>query len=116
MRLLYIMDPVESILPDKDRTFAFLGGAQRRGQENFHAELSGIYVARGEVRARARRISVSAAAPFVALDDRIVDLGLAELDPVLIRKDPPFSPDHLHTRLMLALARGKRLLVTDPRG
>jgi glutathione synthase len=116
MRLLYIMDPIESILPDKDTTFAFLGGAQRRGHENFHAELSGIYVARGEVRARARRISVSPAAPFVALGDEVLDLGIAELDAVLIRKDPPFSPDYLHTTLMLELARGKTLLVNDPRG
>ena len=116
MRLLYIMDPVASILPDKDTTFAFLGGAQRRGHENFHAELSSIYVARGEVRARARRVSVSATAPFVALEDPIVDVGIAELDAVLIRKDPPFDADYLHTTLMLELARGKTLLVNDPRG
>ena len=37
MRLLYIMDPVESIIPDKDTTLAFLSGGQRRGHENFHA-------------------------------------------------------------------------------
>jgi glutathione synthase len=116
MRLLYIMDPVERILPDKDTTFAFLRGAQRRGHENFHSELSGIYLARGEVRARARRISVSATAPFVTLGSEVVDIGLAELDATLIRKDPPFDSHYLHTTLMLEHARGKTLLINDPRG
>jgi glutathione synthase len=116
MRLLYIMDPVESILPDKDTTFAFFRGAERRGHENFHAELSAVYVARGEVRARVRRVSLSDAAPFVALADGPQDLSLGEFDAVLIRKDPPFDQAYLHTTLLLEHARGKTLLVNDPRG
>jgi len=116
MRLLYIMDPVESILPDKDTTFAFLGGAERRGHHNFHAELSSIYLARGEVRARARTISVLAGPPFLSLGSEVQDLALSDLDAVLIRKDPPFDQQYLYTTLMLESARGKTLLVNDPRG
>jgi glutathione synthase len=116
MRLLYIMDPIESILPDKDTTFAFLRGADRRGHENFHVELAGVYLTGGEVRARARRISVGAAAPFVALGAEVQDLSLADMDAVLIRKDPPFDKEYLHTTLVLEQARGKTLLVNDPRG
>jgi glutathione synthase len=116
MRFLYIMDPMASILPDKDTTFAFLRGAQRRGHENFHTELSGIYLARGEVRARARRVSVFEGPPFVALGATVEDLALADLEAVLIRKDPPFDSDYLHATLLLEYARGKTLLVNDPRG
>ena len=116
MRLLYIMDPVESILPDKDTTFAFLQGAQRRGHENFHAELAGVYVGKGEVRARARRIFVADSAPFVTLENTFQDLSVAEIGAVLIRKDPPFDQAYLHTTLLLERARGKTLLVNDPRG
>jgi glutathione synthase len=116
MRLLYIMDPVESILPDKDTTFAFLQGGERRGHENFHAELSSVYLARGDLRARARRVSVSPSAPFLVLAETVQDLSIADLDAVLIRKDPPFDQNYLHTTLMLEHARGKTLLINDPRG
>src|SRR5260221_4484459 len=116
MRLLYIMDPVESILPDKDTTFAFLTGAERRGHRNFHAELSSIYLARGGVRVRARAVSVFSGPPFIQLANEVQDLALGELDAVLIRKDPPFDQQYLYTTLLLESARGKTLLVNDPRG
>lgn len=115
MRLLYIMDPVESIIPDKDTTFAFLSGGQRRGHENFHAQLNQIYVARGEVRARCRRVMVQDRAPFVTLAEDTVDLGATDIDAILIRKDPPFDQHYLYTTLLLEHARGKTLLINDPR-
>jgi glutathione synthase len=116
MRLLYIMDPVESMIPEQDTTFALIGAGQRRGHENFHAELSQIYVTRGEVRARARHVRVNPAAPFSALEDSPVDLAIDAYDAVLIRKDPPFDAQYLYVTLMLEHARGKTLLINDPRG
>jgi glutathione synthase len=117
MRLLYIMDPVESMIPEQDTTFALIGAGQRRGHENFHAELSQIYVTRGEVRARARKVRVNpTAAPFSVLEDAPVDFGLDAFDAVLIRKDPPFDAQYLYVTLMLEHARGKTLLINDPRG
>ncbi|HEX9296171.1 MAG TPA: glutathione synthase [Polyangiaceae bacterium] len=116
MRLLYIMDPVESILPDKDTTFAFLRSAQHRGHENFHAELAHIYLARGGVRASARRVRVADASPFLALGSEVHDLAISDFGAVLIRKDPPFDQSYLHTTLLLEYARGKTLLINDPRG
>ena len=111
MRLLYIMDPVESIIPDKDTTLAFLDGGQRRGHENFHAEPSQIYLTRGELRARARRVRVHGQAPFVTLDAETVDLGAADCSAILVRKDPPFDQSYLYTTLLLEHARGKTLLI-----
>jgi glutathione synthase len=115
MRLLYIMDPVESILPDKDTTFAFLGAAQRRGHRNFFAEIPHLYVADGELRAKARSVMVHEGAPFVSLGDR-EDLAASDVGAILIRKDPPFDRQYLHATLMLEQARGTTLLVNDPRG
>jgi len=116
MRLLYIMDPVESILPDKDTTFAFLQGGERRGHENYHALLRDLYIARGEVRARVRRARTVATDPCVELTDAADDAAVAEFDAVLIRKDPPFDQAYLYATLMLERARGKTLILNDPRG
>ncbi len=115
MRLLYIMDPVESILPDKDTTFAFLRSAQRRGHENLHAGLADLYLAQGRVRAKMRRIRVHDGPPWVELGGE-VDLAASELGAILIRKDPPFDQDYLYATLLLERARGETLLINDPRG
>jgi glutathione synthase len=41
---------------------------------------------------------------------------LDEVDAVLMRKDPPFDANYLWATQVLELARGKTLLVNDPRG
>jgi glutathione synthase len=115
MRLLYIMDPVETILPDKDTTYAFLKGGERRGHQNLHCELSHLYLADAEVRARVRAAKVIDAAPWVELGPP-EDVAVGELDAVLIRKDPPFHQDYLYATLLLERARGQTLLINDPRG
>jgi glutathione synthase len=48
-----------------------------------------------------------------------VDLAvhvLVDVDAVLIRKDPPFDQAYLYATLLLEQARGKTLIVNDPRG
>jgi glutathione synthase len=115
MRLLYIMDPVDSILPDKDTTFAFFGAAQRRGHSSSHAQLSDLRLAGGELRARARIVTVHDGPPFVSLGAS-EDLAASDVDAILIRKDPPFDRQYLHATLLLEHARGKTLLINDPRG
>ena len=117
MRLVYVMDPIEGLLPDKDTTFAFQRAAAARGHQNLHALKRDVYVRQGEVFARVRPVQVgppgsespcSLGAP--------VDVNLADVDAVLIRKDPPFDAEYLYTTLLLERLRGRTLLVNDPRG
>jgi glutathione synthase len=115
MRLLYIMDPVESILPDKDTTFAFFKAAERRGHRNCHAELSHLCLEDGEVRVSSRSVTVHDGPPFVSLGDR-EDLAASAFDAILVRKDPPFDQEYLHVTLLLEHAREKTLIMNDPRG
>lgn len=115
MILLYVMDPVAAILPDKDTTFAFLRSAQRRGHDNLHAGVADLYLTQGHVRARASRVRIHDADPWITLGET-VDVALSETAAVLIRKDPPFDADYLYLTLLLEHARGQTLLINDPRG
>jgi len=115
MRLVYVMDPVDRVLPDKDTTFAFLRAAQRMGHTSFHCEPRDLSIVGGEVFARVRPITVSDTPPHTTFGayERV---SLAEVDAVFIRKDPPFDNMYLMTTLMLEHVRGRTLLVNDPGG
>lgn len=115
MRFVYVMDPMTGVLPDKDTTFAFLRAAQNRGHENLHCEIRDVLAVGGDAFARVRPVTVSNDAPYFAHGERF-EVPLADVDAVFIRKDPPFDAHYLYATLLLELARGKTLVVNDPRG
>ncbi len=115
MRFVYVMDPLDRVLPDKDTTFAFLRAAQARGHENLHCLLKDLYVKGGEVFARARQLTVQATAPHLVFGTEH-DLRVVDAQAVFIRKDPPFDADYLYATLLLERARARTVLLNDPRG
>jgi glutathione synthase len=115
LRFLFVMDPAEKMLPDKDTSFAFMRGAQTRGHECLHCLPHELSNYGRDVRARARAITVSDAAPHVVLGAD-TELEVAALDAVVIRKDPPFDAAYAHLTRQLDLVKDRTLVVNDPRG
>jgi glutathione synthase len=115
VRILFVMDPAESMIFDKDTTFAFMRGALARGHECLHCLPVQVNNLGREVFADARPVKVQNSAPHVELGaPALVDL--AELDAVFVRKDPPFDAAYLHLTQQLELVKGRTLVVNDPRG
>lgn len=115
MRFLFVMDPAEKMLPDKDTSFAFMRAARARGHECLHCEPRELMNYGAEVRALARPIVVSDQPPHVQMG-AAEEVELAGLDAVFIRKDPPFDPAYAHLTQQLDLVKGRTLVVNDPRG
>ena len=115
MRFVYLMDPMDRVLWDKDTTFALQRAAQERGHLALHCGPRDLYIKDGDVYAAVRDVTVSNDAPHFRLGDPY-DLRVADAEAVLIRKDPPFDAAYLYATLMLERARGRTLLVNDPRG
>lgn len=115
MRFVYVMDPLESMLPDKDTTFAFMRAAQARGHENLHCLLSHLSVEGGKVFATTREAFVSDEAPHTRYGNT-KEVELAHVDAVLVRKDPPFDTNYYRASLILDLVRDSTFLMNDPRG
>jgi glutathione synthase len=120
MRFVYVMDPMHGLLPDKDTSFAFQRAAASRKHENLHALQRDIYSQGGDIFATVRPIRIpegggEAGRPVYELGAP-TDVRLADVDAVLIRKDPPFDQDYLYTTLLLERLRGRTLLINDPRG
>lgn len=113
MKFLFIMDPAEGMLPDKDTTFAFLRAAGARGHLCLHAAPFDVSVTGKKVFVTARPISVSDQSPHVFLGEGEL-FDIADLDAVLVRKDPPFDTEYLHLTQQLDLVKRETLVVNDP--
>ncbi len=113
MKFLFIMDPAESMLPDKDTSFAFLRAAGKRGHICLHAAPEDLSATGNQVFVSARALTVSDEAPHVSLDEPEL-FDLSDLDAVFIRKDPPFDTAYLHLTQELDLIKDKTLVINDP--
>ena len=110
MNILFIADPLESFKTYKDSTFAMMREAQRRGHQLMACEPKDLMWQRGgRVTAYVRDITLTGDADdwFVAAqqapDER--PQVLAEVDAVLMRKDPPFDSEYFYATHLLGQAQ-----------
>lgn len=110
-----VMDPVSAINIKKDSSFAMLLEAQRRGHRVLYFEPADLWVRHGEAMGSARAITVrDDAADWFTLGER-ESMPLAELDILLMRRDPPFDMDYVHLTYALELAeRAGTLVINRP--
>lgn len=116
MRIVVVMDPPSTVKVDEDTSFALMIEAEQRGHRVDHCLISDLFVESGRVYARVRqaRCRRDPKQPIALGDAEDVELG--DVDVVFMRKDPPFDDDYLWATLLLEHARGRTLLVNDPRG
>lgn len=115
MRLLYVMDPMSGINPDKDTTYALQRAAQARGHEALHCDARDLWLAGAELGASVRSVRVHPEPPFATHGPKEPVL-LKDVACVFVRKDPPFDDDYLYATLLLDHACSKTLVVNSPRG
>jgi glutathione synthase len=117
VRLLVVMDPIESINPAKDSTLAILLAAQAQGWELQYAELGDICLSDG--------VAWGRTAPLTVADDPKAWFSrgarapgkLGGFDVILMRKDPPFDTEYIYSTYILERAAAQGALVcNDPRG
>ena len=117
IRLGVVMDPIANIKPAKDSTLAMLLAAAARGWQLHYLELQHIWLRDGRAMGRLHPLSVHR--DF----GRWHELGeprvapLAELDAVLMRKDPPFDTEYIYSTYILERAELEgALIVNRPQG
>ena len=109
-----VMDPIESIKPVKDSTFAMMLEAERRGHDIWYMELSDLWMLSDVAWGRQRKLRLhDRAANWFEYDgERSTPLG--ELDVILMRKDPPFDLTYIMVTYLLDAARNAGTLVVNP--
>ncbi|MDI7691017.1 glutathione synthase [Cronobacter malonaticus] len=113
IKLGIVMDPIANINIKKDSSFAMLLEAQRRGYELHYMEMADLYLDNGEGRARTRLVSVEQNYDKWYELGTEQDIALADLDVVLMRKDPPFDTEFIYATYILERAEEKGTLIVN---
>jgi len=120
IKLGIVMDPIGSIKAYKDSSLAMLLEADKRGYEIFYLEMNDLYMQSSTAMANCRKLKV--------FDDNqhwyeFIDgteqeqktIPLAELDVILMRKDPPFDMEYIYATYILEYAQQQgTLIVNEP--
>jgi glutathione synthase len=118
MRILFIVDPLPLLALAGDTSYALMLEAARRGHELWTCQIDHLGLEHEDPIAEAQPTHVRLAptpAEAFSVDER-TPIPLEAFDMVLMRKDPPVDVDFLQATWILERARGKTLLVNDPRG
>jgi glutathione synthase len=113
MRIGVVMDPIESINIKKDSTFAMLLEAQKRGWQISYMELADLFLEQGEAFASMSPLSVEENPVRWFERDEAVTEPLANLDCILMRKDPPVDREFLFATHILEMAERKGTLIVN---
>jgi glutathione synthase len=114
-RLGVVMDPISGIAAAKDSTLAMLLEAQRREHEIWYFEQASLRLRNGAAQGVGRLLRVTDSKSGWFELGPPTELGLATLDIILMRKDPPFDTEYIYTTYVLERAeQGGALVVNRP--
>ncbi|MGA8260826.1 MAG: glutathione synthase [Arenicellales bacterium] len=113
LKLGVVMDPIGSIKVYKDSTYAMLLEAQARKWSIHYMEMNDLIMRDGEAYARTRLLTL------FKDEYRWHEFGpeslirLADLDVILMRKDPPFDQEYIYSTYILERAEERGALVVN---
>ena len=113
IKLGVVMDPIEAINPKKDSSLAMLLAAQQRGWQLYYMQQQDLSVRDGKLQLRAQTVSVSDDPQNWFELDEPQRIPAKELDVILMRKDPPFDMQYIHSTYLLELAEAEGVLVVN---
>jgi glutathione synthase len=113
IKLGVIMDPIANIDYQKDSTLAMLWAANARGWEIFYLTPQDLFLRDGHVLGNSQKITVhkNPTQWYSVLDHN--QIHLADLDVIIMRKDPPFNLDYIYTTYLLELVAKQNVLVIN---
>lgn len=119
-RILFIMDPIESLPAKKDTTIGMMMGAVSLGLPIYYTQQEDIYLLEGSVQTSAQKINLKLTGDnqLTSFDDWYTleeheNFVFGPSDIVLQRKDPPFNMHYIHTTYLLELMEKQGSLVCN---
>ncbi len=113
LRIGMIMDPIESITPYKDSSFAMLLEATRRDAEIHYFQQSDLKILGGKAIGHSKMLTVRDNNDDWFEFGGAQSIELGDLDVILMRKDPPFDMEYVYTTYILDRAAAAGALVVN---
>jgi glutathione synthase len=113
IKLGVVMDPIADITYKKDTTLAMLWAAAERDWELYYMEQPDLYLDQGVARGTLRPLQVFRDPEAWYSMGEPQDRALAELNVILMRKDPPFDNEYVYTTYILEEAERQGTLVVN---
>lgn len=108
-----VMDPISEINTKKDSTFAMLLTAKARNHSIYYIEIEKLLLRDGRPFALCQPLDVfDNSSNWFSLGDE-EEIDLADLDIILMRKDPPFNMNYVYATYILELAANDGCLVVN---
>jgi glutathione synthase len=126
-RIAFVMDPLPGLSLKKDSTLAMIRAAQRRGWEVACLGVDDLLLHEGRAKGLLRSLQLSDAFLdsldpdkasvnnwYVTGEEVLTDL--ADLDVIMMRKDPPFNLEYIYATYFLERAEAEGVLVVNRPG
>ena len=113
IKLLIVMDDIRHINIKKDSSIAMLWAAAKRGYELFYAQQDDLFIENGEAYGQLKPLQVFESKEKWHEFGEAKNIALAEMDVILMRKDPPFDMRFIYTTYILERAEQAGVLVVN---
>jgi len=111
VKLLFILDPLETLKIKKDTSFAMMSEAQTRGHEIWVCLQSDLVWDQGKISIDATHIEILGEQAQWYQEITSETKTPSDFDSAIMRKDPPFDMEYIYSTYLLELAEAEGLKV-----
>lgn len=101
MKFLFLMDPLENVIFEKDTTFMLMLGAHARGHEVYYLPKDAISLVEGKVYFHVIKVIPQAIQHMPFKEEFAARLSQDDIHAVFVRPDPPFDEQYLMNTWLL---------------
>ncbi len=112
MNILFLMKPLETIIPEKDTSLLFMQACERSGHNIFYLPQGKCSLTPKGAMFDVTKLTTTTKKPLHILEN--IRLHETEVDTIFVRTDPPFDSAYLHDMWILEQTRIN--IVNDPKG
>ena len=116
MKFLFLMDPLETVIFEKDTTLMMMLGAHARGHEVYFLPEDGISLVEGKVYFHVTKVIPQAIAHMPFKEEHAARLSQDDIHAVFIRPDPPVDEQYLMNTWILDHLPRHIAVINNPSG
>jgi len=116
MKFIFLMDPLDRVIMEKDTTFILMLGAYRKGHDVYYLGDGGMTMVNGRIGFNVTKVipQLNENNPFIIQQKET--LSESDVDVIFIRNDPPFDEQYLLNTWLLDHVAEKIPVLNHPNG